>query len=349
MRMRSSWHRCLLPLLVVFAAAPGPGQEPEPQGSEPAERREGELQQFINRDTSDVLTKLEVLRHEIYGIRQQLTVVRFGQLYGDRVRLEKVLYPTVDADIVPGYVFTPAEATGSGPRPGLVVVHGGYHGSLKEELFFDLVVRAVEEGYIVIFPEYRGSKGYGAEHYNALNYGGKEVDDVLRAAEFLAARDDVDGSRMGIFGRSKGGYLALLAIEREPERFRAAVDVVGLVDFVAYMSYKPEYRRRDVARQPNFQGLPDENLPAYIEASPITHIDRIQTPLLILSTTHDRTVPLELHTQRLVNALKAREKTYEYHLYERAPGGHAFAYADTEEARDAMERTFRFLNKYLRP
>jgi dipeptidyl aminopeptidase/acylaminoacyl peptidase len=143
--------------------------------------------------------------------------------------------------------------------------------------------------------------------------------------------------------------IILLAIERAPKKFRAAVDVVGLTDFVAYMSYKPEYRRQDVAKTPRFSGTPFENLPAYIEASPLAHVDKIETPLLILATTFDRTVPVQLHTERLIDALKARGKEFEAKIYDRAPGGHGFSQGDTEPARDSADRIFAFLKKHLEP
>jgi dipeptidyl aminopeptidase/acylaminoacyl peptidase len=143
--------------------------------------------------------------------------------------------------------------------------------------------------------------------------------------------------------------IILLAIERAPKKFRAAVDVVGLTDFVAYMSYKPEYRRQDVAKTPRFGGTPFENLPAYIEASPLAHVDKIETPLLILATTFDSTVPVQLHTERLIDALKARGKDFEAKIYDRAPGGHGFSQGDSEPSRDSAARIFAFLKKHLKP
>ena len=83
------------------------------------------------------------------------------------------------------------------------MVHGGYHWSFHEE-FFGYVERAIREGYVVIFPEYRGSRGYGAEHYKAQEYGGKDVADVLSAADYLAwSRPYVDAERLGSSARSR--------------------------------------------------------------------------------------------------------------------------------------------------
>jgi dipeptidyl aminopeptidase/acylaminoacyl peptidase len=313
-----------------------------------AQRREGELQAFINPEAKDLDTKLDVLQQTLYAVDQKLTNLTFAQRYGDRIRMEAVMFPNPDHGLTPGYVFTPIPVEKGKRYPGLVAVHGGYHFSFGEE-FFGYIERAVAEGYVVIFPEYRGSRGYGAEHYKAQDYGGTDVDDILAAADCLAARRYIQPSRLGIVGRSRGGMITLLAIERAPRKFRAAVDVVGIADLVAYMSYKPDYRRQDMAKTPRFRGTPDENLPAYIEASPITHVDKIETPLLIHATTFDRTVPVQLHTERLIDALKARGKTFEAKIYDRAPGGHGFSQGESEQARDSIERIFAFLAKHLKP
>jgi len=318
------------------------------QDAPKAQRKEGELQTFINPEARDLDTKLELLQQTLYEVDQKLTNLTFTERYGDRIRMERVMYPNPDHDLTPGYVFTPIPSEKGKKYPGLVAVHGGYHFSFNEE-FFGYVERAVAEGYIVVFPEYRGSRGYGAEQYKAQDYGGKDVGDVLAAADYLASRPNVDAARLGIVGRSRGGMIALLAIEREPKKFRAAVDVVGIADFVAYMSYKPDYRRQDVARTPRLHGTPAENLPAYIEASPITHVDKIETPLLIHATTFDRTVPVQLHTERLIDALKARGKTFEAKIYDHAPGGHGFSQGDSEASRDSADRIFAFLAKHLKP
>lgn len=310
-------------------------------------RREGDLNPSIDTEAEDLRIMVEALRHRVDEVDQRLIQLRFLQEHGEEIRLEQVLYPNRGGDLTPAYVFHPATGTLSNSgRPGLVLLHGGYHSSLDVE-FFQHIVSAVRQGYIVIFPEYRGSRGYGATHYNAQDYGGRDVDDVLAAADYLAGRPEVDGDRLGIVGVSRGGMLALLAIAREPQKFRVAVDIVGLVDLVAYMAYKPEFRRQDMARSSRFNGLPGENLAAYMDASPLNHVDRIETPVLILATTHDEIVPVDLNSRRLIDALKARGKSFESKIYERAPGGHGFFHGDSAEARDAQDRMFSFLNTRL--
>jgi dipeptidyl aminopeptidase/acylaminoacyl peptidase len=338
-------ERVLVSAAVVLAlTAPALGAQAPP---EPEQRREAELQTFINPDAKDTSTKLDLLLHNLYEVNQKLVTLTFMQRYGDRIRMERVMLPNVDKDLVPGWLFRPVKMDPGKRYPAIVAVHGGFHYSLDEE-YFGFIERFVTEGYVVMFPEYRGSRGYGAEHYNAQQYGAGDVDDVLSAAEHIAGKPYVDAQRLGIVGRSRGGMVTLLAIEKQPRRFQAAVDVVGLADFLMYMAYKPEYRREEVAKESHFKGLPFDNLDAYIAASPINHVAKIETPLLVHATTHDRTVPHQLHSARLVELLKSYGKTYEYKLYERAPGGHAYSEGDTAEARDSLDRIVAFLGKYLK-
>jgi dipeptidyl aminopeptidase/acylaminoacyl peptidase len=329
-------------LAVLLCVSPAWAQEGPRE-----ERKEGDLQTFINMDSKDLGTKIELLQQTLYEVDQKLVNLTFMQRYGDRIRMERVMIPNVDRDLTPGYLFQPVEMEKGERYPGIVFVHGGFHYSFDQE-FFSYVERAIREGYVAIFPEYRGSRGYGAEHYHAQEYGGRDCDDVLSAAELLASKTYIDPQRLGIVGRSRGGMLTLLAIERAPKRFKAAVDVVGLADFMAYMAYKPEYRRQEVARESQFKGLPFDNLQAYIDASPINHVETIETPLLVHATTFDRTAPVELHTGRLVEALKAHGKSFEYKLYDHAPGGHGFSDGDSPEARDSIDRIFEFLGRHLK-
>jgi dipeptidyl aminopeptidase/acylaminoacyl peptidase len=324
---------------LLLAASVARGQEPEA-------RRPDELQTFINPDAKDVISKLDLLVHTLYEVNQKLVTLTFMQRYGDRIRMERAMVPNVEHELVPAWLFTPLKLEPGRRYPALVAVHGGFHFSLDEE-YFGYIERFVREGYVVMFPEYRGSRGYGKEHYDAQEYGAGDVDDVLSAAELLASKPYVDPARLGIVGRSRGGMVTLLAIEKQPRRFKAAVDVVGLADFLMYMAYKPEYRRQEVAKERHFKGLPFDNMQAYIDASPIMHVAKIETPLLIHATTHDRTVPHTVHTERLIEALKAHGKTYEYKLYERAPGGHGYSEGDSPEAVDSLNRIVEFLGRHL--
>lgn len=315
-----------------------------------APAKEGALNEYLDREPNAVEGRLDLMGHDVDSLQVNLTMLMFMQQYGRDVRIERVLYPanTADHEMIPGYIFTPAGGLAPGEkRPGLLIVHGGFHTSF-EWRFFPLVAAAVKEGYAVMFPEYRGSTGYGETIFKN-DYGTTDVADVLAAADYLATKDYVDGAKMGILGHSRGGMITVRLLEKHPQRFQAGVQISALLDFVAYMSYKPDSRRRQVASEKTFGGkLPSQNLPAYLEISPINYVPDIQTPLLNLATTGDKIVPVSINTQRLVDLLKAHGKIHEAHIYTNAPGGHSFLFADSAEARDCFKRSFEFLGKYLK-
>ena len=315
----------------------------------PAKSHEGALDASIDTESTDMGVRLKAMEQEQYGIEEYLYLVLFNQQYGTRIAAERITIPTVDAGVEPAYVFSPRVLKSGANYPGLVVVHGSYHGALDPAIF-GLIAAAVDRGYIVIFPEYRGSRGYGQAQYDAIDFGGKEVDDVIAAADYLAATRSVPKDRIAIYGRSKGGMVALLAIERFPDRFAAAVDIVGIADMVAYMAYKPGFRGNDVAKQPRFGGKSiAEDVGPYIDVSPLNHVEDIKTPLLVHATTGDKTAPVQLHGGRLIDLLKAHNKVFESKIYDNAPGGHTFSEVDSPEARDSEQRVFEFLAKYMHP
>ena len=320
-----------------------------PLASAQQEAKEGDLAKFANRDTKDVQQRLELLTHTLYAQQQQVITILFRQEYGERVKARQVWFAARDKSLVPAWVFTPVKMDSGKRYPAIVMVHGGFHEHFDER-WFRKVDTAIAQGYVVIFPEYRGSRGYGAEIYKS-DYGTLDTKDVIDATKYFAAQSFVDSSRMAIFGQSRGGMLTLLAIEHEPALYKAAVDLVGLADFVAFMAYKPEWRRVETAKEnKSFGGkTPDENLPAYMAVSPVFHVDKIQTPLFVVATTGDQIAPWELHSGRLIDALKARGKVHESKIYDNAPGGHVFTDGDTEESRDALKRIFEFIGKYLKP
>ena len=307
-----------------------------------------ELTRYINLDAKDAGTKLEVIEQELFAEQQHTIRLEFLLQHGSTTHMDYVLYPSGE-ELIPGYVFTPAGGTNGQRRPVVVLVHGGFHERFNVE-WFPLVTGLVAHGYVVIFPEYRGSRGYGENQYRN-DYGVTDTADVLAAASYMAGKPYADPSRMGIVGESRGGMATLLAIEKEPKRFKVAVDIVGLTDFLAYMAYKPEYRREEVAHESASLGgkLPNENLAPYMAISPINSVERIETPLLVLATTGDKIAPLTLHTGRLLESLKAHGKHFESKIYDNAPGGHIFMHGDSPEAADAYTRIYAWLQEYLHP
>jgi dipeptidyl aminopeptidase/acylaminoacyl peptidase len=335
-----------LTAVAVIWMSCGFAQDPAGAAGEP---KEGTLNTYLNREPTDTSGQLALMMQGMYQDQIDVAVVMFLLQYGSRIHMDRTYFPanTPDHEMIPGYVFTPAGMAKGAKLPGLVMVHGGFHEKLDWR-FFKLIDEAVAHGYAVVFPEYRGSTGYGETIYTN-SYGVTDVADVIASADYLAKKDFVDPARIGILGHSRGGMTTLLALEKAPKRFVGAVEIAGLTDFVAYMSYKPDARRMEVAKEKEFGGkLPAQDLAAYMEVSPLNHVDKIQTPLLVLATTGDKIVPLQLHTLRLLDALKARGKVFDSHIYDNAPGGHVFIFGDSAEQADCFRRSFEWLDKYLK-
>jgi dipeptidyl aminopeptidase/acylaminoacyl peptidase len=334
--------------LVSITMLPRPGVC-APKTAEAAKPHEGTLDTSADTESTDASVRLKAMEQEQYALAEYLYLVLFNQQYGGRIAAERVTIPTVDAGTEPAYVFSPKAPKPGGPAAGLVMVHGSYHGSL-DPMIFGLIAAAADHGYTVIFPEYRGSRGYGQTHYDAIDFGGKEVDDVMAAADYLVSARAIPKNNLAIYGRSKGGMIVLLAIERFPAVFAAAVDVVGIADMVAYMAYKPGFRGDDIARQPRFGGKTiAQDAGPYIDVSPLNHVEDIQTPLLVHATSGDKTAPVQLHSGRLIELLEAHNKVFESKIYDNAPGGHVFSEVDSRDARDSQDRIFEFLAKYAHP
>src|SRR5437867_5860312 len=138
------------------------------------------------------------------------------------MQMQKITYRSRAGDLdVPAFVFQPLRVRGPKGHAAIVWVHENIRGHLYEH-YIPFIREATAKGYVVIAPEYRGSIGYGKAFYDAIDYGGTEVDDVVTAADVLTARyPQVDPSRIGIMGWSHGGMITLLSILRNATLFRA--------------------------------------------------------------------------------------------------------------------------------
>ena len=125
---------------------------------------------------------------------------------------------------IPASLFQPLSRRGRRGHAAMVWVHGGVHGNWGETML-PFVKEAVERGYVIICPEYRGSTGYGADFYNAIDYGGKELDDVETAYDYLKTLPYVDPDRVGILGWSHGRFITahLLFRDNQPVQCGAAI------------------------------------------------------------------------------------------------------------------------------
>ncbi len=244
------------------------------------------------------------------------------------------------------YVFVPRRM-GSGKAPLLLLPHGGVHGDFTT--YYAHVVRELlEQGYVVVAPEYRGSTGYGKQYEQAIDYGGLEVDDVVAARDWaVASLPQVDGGRVGILGWSHGGLIALMAAFDHPEKFRASFAGVPVSDLVQRMGYLTDDYRALFSARHHIGKTANQAVDEYRRRSPAWNAHKLRIPLLVHATTNDRDVNV-IEVESLVAHLKAAGKDFQYRIYDDAPGGHSFDRIDTAFARDARKEIWAFLRKHLR-
>jgi dipeptidyl aminopeptidase/acylaminoacyl peptidase len=244
-------------------------------------------------------------------------------------------------------------------HPALVWVHENIRGHLYEH-YIPYIREAVTRGYVVIAPEYRGSVGYGQALYDAIDYGGAEVDDVVTAVEVLNTQyPQVDPARIGIIGWSHGGMISLLSVFRNPTLFRAAVAMVPVTNLFHRLAWKGvEKQYRAIDPEGRLGGLPADQHEAYKERSPLFHVDKLAIPLYVAVARNDEDVNIEENMQ-LVDALRARKpELAETMIYDDPPGGHIFDRRvdpsthepeNTREQRDSWNRVWTFLDWNLDP
>ncbi len=288
---------------------------------------------------------------------------RYAEACRGIIDYQKIRYrsPIGDLDI-PAYLFQPLNTRGPRGHAAMVWVHGGVHGNWGVTMF-PFVKEAVERGYVIIAPEYRGSTGYGEAFHKEIDYGGYEVDDVLGAAEFLKTLPHVDPDRLGIMGWSHGGYITLFNVFRDTHPYKAAAAIVPVTNLVFRLSFKGPGYQWDFATQKRIQGLPFEKPEIYIQRSPLYHVDKLKVPLLVHVATNDLDVNF-VEDQQIVDALRSRKPDLaETKIYVDPPtwgssGGHAFSRrvdpktlqrVDSPDQIDSWNRTWTFFEWSLKP
>jgi len=280
------------------------------------------------------------------------------------MRYEKISYRSgVDGMTIPAYVFSPLRSRGAKAHAALVWVHGGVHGNWDQN-YLPFIIEATQRGYVVIAPEYRGSTGYGEAHHRAIDYGGKEVDDVVSAFDYLATRTEVDTTRIAMMGWSHGGHITSLTLMRNaPRRFVAGVAIVPTTNLIFRLSYKGPGYQRSFSTQEGIQGLPFEKRDEYIRRSPQYWVDSLVRPLLVHVATNDTDADF-VESQPFIDALNARKPGLsETKVYvDPTPGpasvGHTFSRRvnretllreDSPEQIDSWNRVWAFLERHVKP
>ena len=247
------------------------------------------------------------------------------------------------------YVFIPKNIDSSKKYPLIVFPHGGVHADFTT-YYTHIVRELISQGYIIVAAEYRGSTGYGESHYEKIDYGGLETEDVYSSRNYMIENYDiVDENRVGIIGWSHGGLIALFNIFDHPDAYQVAYAGVPVSDLIARMGYKDQAYRDLYEAEYHIGESADDNVEEYKRRSPAWNTHRMRnTPLLIHTNTNDSDVNV-LEVEHLIKSLKADGKSFEYKIYEDVEGGHSFNRTDTKIAQEIRIEIYEFLDAQLNP
>jgi dipeptidyl aminopeptidase/acylaminoacyl peptidase len=244
------------------------------------------------------------------------------------VEPELVSYPSTDGVTVPAFLY---RKPGEGRRPVVVLWHGGPEAQFRPYFSSFVQFLATELGVAVLAPNVRGSDGYG-KAYLALDDGPRRegaLADIGATLDFVAARPDLDASRLAVYGGSYGGYMVLASLAFFGERVKAAVDVVGISSIPTFLRSTAEYRR-DLRRVEYGDERDPEVLAVLERISPLHHVEKLRAPLFVIQGKNDPRVP-QSEAEQIVKAVQEKGKEVWYLLA--LDEGHGF---QKKENRDTM-------------
>lgn len=241
---------------------------------------------------------------------------------------------------IPAFIYMPP---GDGPFPVIIHVHGGPESQFRPRFNGDFQMWIDQLGVAIIAPNIRGSLGYGS-HYIALDDGYQReaaIEDIGALLDWIAQQPRLDKNRVAVMGASYGGYIALASAVHYSDRLRAAVDRVGISNFVTFLENTQDYRRE--LRRIEYGDERDPEMRAFLQKiSPLNNVDKIKIPLFVQQGHNDPIVPMS-ESEQMVKALRAQGQTVWYMTA--LNEGHGY---EKKENRDLYQQaTFLFLQKYL--
>jgi dipeptidyl aminopeptidase/acylaminoacyl peptidase len=264
--------------------------------------------------------------------------------------LEAISWRSFDGKEIWGLLLTPPAAK-AGRLPLLIYCHGGPIGGVTYGIFpqFMHTVGQVDPypveafaaaGYAVLFPMPRGGSGYGEEGHRSIvkSWGDADYRDIMTGVDHLVATGLADAERLGVLGASYGGFMTNWIVT-QTTRFKAASSSASISELTDLY-----YLSDSALVMDEYFGKPWENGALYAKHSPLTHVQRVQTPLLLQHGENDARVPL-VSGRRFYEALKALGKTVEMDVFPR--GGHVQYQPAAQRA--SMQRNLDWFLKWIDP
>ena len=282
--------------------------------------------------------------HLATGKSQQITrSLVAGIRAEDLVEPYLIHYPSRDGKwTISAFLYMPYNMARNGQNAAIVYIHGGPASQTKNS-FNRFIQFAANQGYMVLAPNYRGSRGYGKDFQqaNLFDMGGGDLQDVLAGVDWIKQTGHLDPKKIAVMGGSYGGYLTMMAVTKAPDLWAAGVPIVPFVNWTTEIQNEdPVLQQSDLATM----GDPIKNKALYDDRSPINFVDQIKAPLLLLAGGHDPRCP-KSETQQVVDAIRKRGGKVDYKVYDNE--GHGFARVENQI--DAYKRVADFLLAHVVP
>jgi dipeptidyl aminopeptidase/acylaminoacyl peptidase len=217
---------------------------------------------------------------------------------------ELVRWKSFDGQTISGFLYRPP-AKFTGKRPVMINIHGGPEAQFRPTFLGRLNYYLNELGVAVIFPNVRGSSGYGKTFLKLDNDYKREdsVKDIGALLDWIGTQPTLDASRILVTGGSYGGYMALAVATNYSDRIRAAIDIVGISNFVTFLERTESYRRD--LRRVEYGDERDPKMREFLlKISPLNNAAKIKKPLFVVHGKNDPRVPLNEAEQMIVTVRK---------------------------------------------
>jgi dipeptidyl aminopeptidase/acylaminoacyl peptidase len=239
------------------------------------------------------------------------------------VEPELVKLKSFDGLQISAFVYRPDPKKFPGKRPVIVNIHGGPEGQSRPIFQARNNYFMNEMGVAVIFPNVRGSVGYGKTFVTLDNGFNREdsVKDIAAVLDFIKSDSALDGTRIAVTGGSYGGYMSLACMEHYADSLRCGIDVVGISNFLTFLKNTQDYRRD--LRRVEYGDERDPKMAEFLEKiSPTTNVKKITKPLFVVQGKNDPRVPVT-EAEQMVKAIRDNGGTVWYLMAK--DEGHGFA------------------------
>jgi dipeptidyl aminopeptidase/acylaminoacyl peptidase len=256
---------------------------------------------------------------------------------------EPISWRSFDGMTISGFMHRPNAKDFPGKRPVIISIHGGPEVQSRPGFRGRTNYWINERGYAMIYPNVRGSSGFGKRFLEADNARKREdsVKDIGALLDWIHAQPELDTTRVAVMGGSYGGYMVLAASVMYSHRLAAAFDSVGISHFVSFLENTETYRR-DLRRSEYGDERDPETRKFLDSISPLTNANKIKVPLMVSHGKNDPRVPYT-EAEQIVKKVRANGSPVWYLLAE--DEGHGFAKKVNADFQFAAMTTF--YDKYL--